>query len=74
MSKIELLSPAGDFECIKAAVQNGADSIYFGASSFNARASASNFDNSGLKNAIEYCKIRNVKTNLTLNTLVKIMN
>ena len=71
MSKIELLSPAGDFECIKAAVQNGADSIYFGASSFNARASASNFDNSGLKNAIEYCKIRNVKTNLTLNTLVK---
>ena len=35
MSKIELLSPAGDFECIKAAVQNGADSIYFGASSFS---------------------------------------
>ena len=30
MSKIELISPAGDFECIKAAVQNGADSIYFG--------------------------------------------
>ena len=36
----ELLSPVGDFECLKAAVQNGADSVYFGASSFSARASA----------------------------------
>ena len=41
---IELLSPVGDFECLKAAVQNGADSVYFGASNFNARASATNFD------------------------------
>lgn len=44
MKKIELLSPVGDFECLKAAVQNGADSVYFGGSLFNARASASNFE------------------------------
>ena len=68
---IELLSPAGDFECIKAAVQNGADAVYFGASSFSARAFATNFDKNSLENAINYCKIRGVKTNLTLNTLIK---
>lgn len=68
---IELLSPVGDFECLKAAVQNGADSVYFGGSLFNARASASNFDSSELKRAIDYCTIRNVKTHLTLNTLIK---
>ena len=71
MKKIELLSPAGDFECIKAAVQNGANSVYFGGHLFNARASASNFDNELLKEAIKYCKLRDVKTNLTLNTLIK---
>lgn len=37
MKKIELLAPVGDFECLKAAVQNGADSVYFGANMFNAR-------------------------------------
>lgn len=68
---IELLSPAGDFECLKAAVQNGADSVYFGGNLFNARASAENFDTVGLKKAIDYCTIRNVNTHLTLNTLVK---
>jgi len=68
---VELLSPVGDFECLKAAVQNGADAVYFGASSFSARAFAKNFDDNSLKTAIEYAKIRNVKTNLTLNTLIK---
>lgn len=71
MTLPELLSPVGDFECLKAAVQNGADSVYFGASSFNARASAKNFDEIELKNVINYAKLRNVKTNLTLNTLIK---
>ncbi|MBO5413816.1 MAG: U32 family peptidase, partial [Clostridia bacterium] len=71
MKKIELLSPVGDFECLKAAVQNGADSVYFGASNFNARASATNFDLSNLKEAICYAKLRGVNTHLTLNTLVK---
>ena len=71
MKKVELLSPSGDFECLKAAVQNGADSVYFGGSLFNARASAENFDTENLKKAIEYCSLRNVKTHLTLNTLIK---
>lgn len=66
----ELLVPAGDFDCVRAGVQNGADCIYFGANMFSARASAKNFSLSELKQAIEYCKIRNVKTNLTLNTLL----
>ena len=70
-NEIELLSPAGDFDCLKAAVQNGADCIYFGAQMFSARASAHNFDDENLKSAIEYCKIRGVKTNLTLNILIK---
>ena len=68
---IELLSPVGDFECLKAAVQNGADAVYFGANSFSARAFASNFDLNMLEQAINYAKLRGVKTNLTLNTLIK---
>ncbi len=68
---VELLSPVGDFECLKAAVQNGADTVYFGSNSFSARAFASNFSDDDLKKAISYAKIRGVKTNLTLNTLLK---
>ena len=71
MKKPELLSPVGDFECLKAAVQNGADAVYFGAGNFNARARATNFSGENLKEAIKYAKLRNVKTNLTLNTLIK---
>ena len=69
--EIELLAPAGDFECLQAAVQNGADSVYFGGNLFNARASATNFDADELEKAINYCALRNVKTHLTLNTLIK---
>lgn len=68
---IDLLSPVGDFDCLKAAVQNGANSVYFGANLFNARTSATNFDIQALENAINYSKTRGVKTNLTLNTLIK---
>ena len=68
---IDLLAPVGDFECLKAAVQNGANSVYFGADLFSARAFAHNFDIDELKQAIEYAKIRGVKTNLTLNILLK---
>ena len=71
MSKPELLAPVGDWDCLLAAVQNGADSVYFGATLFNARASAKNFDLDTLKKAIEYCKIRNINTFLTLNILIK---
>lgn len=67
---MELLSPVGDFTCLKAAVQNGADSVYLGASNFNARASANNFTYETLEMAIDYAKLRNVKTHLTLNTLI----
>lgn len=68
---IELLAPVGNFECLKAAVQNGADAVYFGGSNFSARAFAENFDDENLKKAILYAKLRGVKTNLTLNTLLK---
>ena len=67
---IDLLSPVSDFDCLKAAVQNGANSVYFGADLFSARAFASNFDITTLEKAILYAKTRGVKTNLTLNTLV----
>ena len=71
MKKTELLSPVGDFECLRAAVQNGADAVYFGAGNFNARARATNFSGESLTEAILYAKLRNVKVNLTLNTLIK---
>ncbi len=71
MPDIELLSPVGDLNCLKAAIQNGANSVYFGSSRFNARIYANNFELDDLKKVVEYCKIRNVKTHLTLNTLIK---
>ncbi len=67
----ELLSPVGNFECLKAAVQNGADAVYFGGNSFSARAFAGNFNKEELAKAISYAKLRGVKTHLTLNTLLK---
>ena len=57
---IDLLSPVGDFDCLKAAVQNGANSVYFGADLFSARAFASNFDTTTLEKAILYAKTRGV--------------
>lgn len=71
MKNIELLSPVGDFECLKAAVQNGADAVYLGATSFSARSSAKNFDLTSLEEAINYAHLRNVKVYLALNTLIK---
>lgn len=71
MSKVELLAPVGDWNCLKAAVQNGADAVYFGVNQFNARMYATNFNVDDMKQVIKYCKLRNVKTNLTLNTLLK---
>ena len=71
MSNIELLSPAGDFECLVSAVQNGANAVYFGLDKFNARVNGRNFENEELVKAIKYAKLRNVKTHLTLNILIK---
>ena len=72
MKEVELLSPAGDFDCLKAAVQNGADCIYFGADSFNARASAHNFDAS-TRASIWYSYIRTAST-IEKNRLVNTSN
>ena len=66
-----MLAPVGDFECLKAAVQNGADAVYLGASNFSARASAKNFDLTELEKAINYATLRNVRVYLALNTLIK---
>ncbi len=65
---VELLSPAGDFESLKCAVFEGANAVYFGAKSFNARAKASNFED--LSEVVGFCHLYGVKTYLTLNTLI----
>lgn len=67
---IELLSPAGSFDALRAAVCNGADAVYLGTEGFNARRGARNFTLEELPEAVRYCHIRGVKVHLTLNTLV----
>jgi collagenase-like PrtC family protease len=71
MKKIELMAPAGSMATLKATVSSGADSVYFGLQRFSARASATNFNEQYLKEAIRICKANDVKTRLTMNTLVK---
>jgi len=66
----ELLAPAGDWECAKAAVENGADAIYFGLERFNARMRAHNFTEPDLPKLMEYLHRRGVKGYVTFNTLV----
>ena len=71
INKIELLSPVGDERGLKAAINAGADAVYFGAKSFNAREhAAENFDDKTIENAIKFAKLRNVKAYITVNTLV----
>ena len=70
MLMLELLAPAGSMEALKAAVQNGADAVYLGCGTFNARQSAKNFTPQTLAEAVKYCHIRGVQVHLTLNTLV----
>ena len=70
MKKIELLAPAGNFECLKQAVNNGANAVYLGGSLFSARAFADNFNLEEVKKAIEYAHLRNVKVYITINTLL----
>src|SRR5215471_305805 len=66
----ELLSPAGDWDCARAAVENGADAIYFGLEKFNARMRAHNFTASDLPGLMEFLHRRGVKGYVTFNTLV----
>jgi len=66
----ELLAPAGDWECARAAVENGADAIYFGLERFNARMRAKNFTQADLPALMEFLHRRGVKGYVTFNTLV----
>ncbi len=67
---LELLAPAGSMEALYAAVQNGADAVYLGSGTFNARQGAKNFTIQMLQDAVKYCHVRGVAVHLTLNTLV----
>jgi len=69
--KIELMAPAGNFESLQAALQSGADSVYFGVEQLNMRARASiNFTLDDLQEISNRCKAQNVRTYLTLNTII----
>ena len=67
---IELLAPAGNPEALRGAVYAGADAVYFGAQTFNARAEAGNFGPDELERAFSFCRTYGVKAYITLNTLV----
>lgn len=67
---LELLSPAGSPEAVRAAVQSGADAVYLGADDFNARRGAVNFDRETLRETVAYCHLRGVRVYLTMNTLL----
>src|SRR6266850_8445432 len=66
----ELLAPAGDWQCARAAVENGADAIYFGLKKFNARMRAHNFTEADLPGLMEFLHGRGVRGYVTFNTLV----
>ncbi|GHA33553.1 collagenase [Salinimicrobium marinum] len=69
--KIELMAPAGNFESLQAALDNGADSVYFGVEQLNMRARASiNFTIDDLLEIVTKCEKKNVRTYLTLNTII----
>lgn len=66
----ELLAPAGDFECLVAAVKGGANAVYIGGKLFSARAYAKNFDIDEIKKAVSYCHLHGVKLYVTMNILI----
>jgi len=69
--KIEIMSPVGSYEALAAAIQAGADSVYFGVGDLNMRArSAANFSMEDLTRISSICREKNVKTYLTINTIV----
>lgn len=69
--KMEILAPAGGREALEAAVRAGADAVYLGGQAFGARANAKNFSREELAQAVEYCRQRNVRVHVTVNTLLK---
>lgn len=68
---MELLAPAGSFDALRAAVENGADAVYLGGKSYSARASAANFTEEELQAALDYCHIRGVRVYVTVNTILR---
>ncbi|MEG1773383.1 MAG: hypothetical protein RR320_00870, partial [Oscillospiraceae bacterium] len=72
MNKLEILAPAGSFDSLTAAVFCGADAVYLGSKSLNARRNAGNFDEQDgeLARAVEFCHVRGVKVYQTLNILM----
>src|SRR5262249_374909 len=70
MRRPEVLAPAGDTAALDAAIRGGADAVYFGLHGFNARARATNFDESTLKETMTKLHAHGVKGYVTLNTLV----
>src|SRR5579863_1418151 len=70
VARPELLAPAGDWECARASVENGADAIYFGLEKFNARMRAQNFTAADLPQLMEFLHKRGVRGYVTFNTLV----
>ena len=69
--QIEILSPAGNFESLKSAVNNGADAVYLGLSDFNARGNIENFTLDNIGMVISYAHLFGVKVYVALNTLIK---
>jgi putative protease len=67
---VELISPAGDWISLRAAVEAGADAVYFGLKEYSMRAAAKNFNLSELKKVVEFCHKNKVKAYLTLNTII----
>ncbi|BAY12480.1 U32 family peptidase [Calothrix sp. NIES-2098] len=70
LQRPEILAPAGNWECAKAAVENGADAIYFGLDRFNARMRAQNFTEADLPELMAFLHLRGVKGYVTVNTLI----
>ncbi|MGE5402643.1 MAG: peptidase U32 family protein [Ignavibacteriales bacterium] len=70
MNKPELMAPAGDWTMLTAAIKSGADAVYFGIDKLNMRAKARNFTLEGLPEMTAFCHEHNVKTYLTLNTII----
>ncbi len=71
MNRVELMSPAGSFESLQAAIQGGADAVYFGIEQLNMRArSSNNFSIDDLASIHELCANKKIKTYLTLNTIL----
>lgn len=68
---MQILAPAGNIDSLQAAVRSGADAVYLGVGSFNARRNADNFGDGGLTEAVKYCHGRGVEVHVTLNTLIR---